>query len=121
MLMKEAMTPIPLKDSYVRSVYAARAGEAPNMLPGFMIFNTCEKVISDLKDIQADEKNLNDCAKEPHEITHNPDMCRYYIISRVFKAEKPVDGEPEDEYFDRREDYESYMTGGEPTASYIAS
>lgn len=121
MLMKEAMTPIPLKDSYVRSVYAARAGEAPNMLPGFMIFNTCEKVISDLKDIQADEKNLNDCAKEPHEITHNPDMCRYYIISRVLKAEKPVDGEPEDEYLDRREDYESYMTGGEPTASYIAS
>ena len=121
MLMKEAMTPIPLKDSYVKSVYAARAGEAPNMLPGFMIFNTCEKVISDLKDIQADEKNLNDCAKEPHEITHNPDMCRYYIISRVLKAEKPVSDEDEDEYFDRREDYESYMTGGEPTASYIAS
>ena len=74
-----------------------------------------------MKDIQADEKNLNDCAKEPHEITHNPDMCRYYIISRVLKAEKPVDEEPEDDYYSRREDYESYMTGGEPTASYIAS
>ena len=121
MLMKEAMTPIPLKDNYVRSVYQARVGEAPQMLPGFMIFNTCEKVISDIKDIQSDEKNLNDCAKEPHEITHNPDMCRYYIISRVLKAEKVVNEEPEDDYFEKKEDYESFMTGGEPTASYLAS
>ena len=121
MLMKEAMTPIELKDNYVRSVYSARAGEAPNMLPGFMIFNTCEKVISDIKDIQSDDNNVNDCAKEPHEITHNPDMCRYYIISRVLKAEKPVENDEEDDDTDRREDYESFMTGGEPTASYLAS
>jgi phage terminase large subunit len=120
MLMKEAMAPIALKDKYVKSVYDARKGQAPGMLPGFMIFDTCEKVISDIRDIQADEKNVNDCAKDPHEITHNPDMCRYYIISRVLHAEKPVEVE-EDYEEDRREDYESYMTGGEPTASYIAS
>ena len=121
MLMKEAMAPIALKDKYVRQVYTARLGSAPEMLPGFMIFDTCEKVISDLRDIQADEKNVNDCAKDPHEITHNPDMCRYYIISRVLKAEKPEEDYEEDDDDNRLEDYESYMTGGEPTASYMAS
>jgi len=121
MLMKEAMSLIPLKDKYVKKVYEAREKESPEMLPGFMVFNTCEKVIADIRDIQADEKNVNDCAKDPHEITHNPDMCRYYIISRVLHAEKPVEVEEEDWELDKREDYESFMTGGEPTASYLAS
>ena len=121
MLMKEAMAPVTLNDKYVKEVYEAREGKAPSMLPGFMVFNTCEKVISDIRDIQADEKNVNDCSKDPHEITHNTDMCRYYIISRVLHAEKPVEIEEDDWETDTREDYESFMTGGEPTASYLAS
>ena len=122
MLMKEAMAPIALKDKYVRQVYTARLGSAPEMLPGFMIFDTCEKVISDLRDIQADEKNVNDCAKDPHEVTHNPDMVRYFVISRVTSAEKPavVEEDPFAELdTEPQMDYVSYMTGGEITASYI--
>lgn len=30
--------------------------------------------------IQIDEKNADDCAKEPHELTHAPDALRYFAI-----------------------------------------
>lgn len=42
----------------------------PDGRPGLVFFNTIKETTSDLEDIQADEKNPSDCAKEPHEITH---------------------------------------------------
>ena len=85
-----------------------------------MFFDTVAQAFSDLKDIQADEKNPNDCAKTPHEITHTVDGIRYFCVSRVLAAEAIADRMMQDEEDeDTLTDYESYMTGGEITAGYL--
>jgi phage terminase large subunit len=122
MLMKEAMASIPLRDPKVKAMFEARGETAPKELPGLMIFDSCEKVITDIRDIQADEKNPNDCAKDPHEVTHNVDMVRYFIISRVSSAERPVEvqEDPFAEFEPKKEQgYEEYMTGGEISEDYM--
>ena len=120
MLLKEAMGDIPLKDAYVRKIMTDRLGSAPTSLPGMMVFDTCEKVIEDLRDIQADDDNPNDCSKDPHEITHTVDMCRYYIISRVSAAELEEQERQREEFEeDPAVDYNDFMTGGEITESYM--
>lgn len=46
-------------------------------------FNTCKNILRTLPVIQRDEKNPNDCAKEPHELTHGPDAIRGFCIERT--------------------------------------
>jgi phage terminase large subunit len=96
----------------------------PDGLPMLMFFNNCVETTEDLKAIQTSDKNPNDCAKEPHEVTHAPDMVRYYCVSRTLKtgpqgalntAQRryaPDDDEDTD-------DYNNHMTGGGASASYI--
>jgi hypothetical protein len=36
-----------------------------------------------------DEKNPNDCKKEPHDLTHAPDAMRYFAIYYHEKSEGP--------------------------------
>ncbi len=79
--------------------------------PELLISGNCQRLISDLTAIQADETNPNDCAREPHEVTHTVDALRYYCVSRVAPAEAP--GEAEEEYF------EDPIFGGEPEESYL--
>lgn len=50
-------------------------------------FSTCRHILRTLPAIQRDEKNPNDCAKEPHELTHGPDAIRGFCIERT-KATK---------------------------------
>ena len=38
--------------------------------PGLLVFDTCKQFIDDIQAIQASEKDPNDCATEPHDITH---------------------------------------------------
>lgn len=85
--------------------------------PMLYIFDTCPGLISDLRDIQSDEKNPNDCAKDPHDITHSVDALRYYCISRTLptEIEEPVEVYEEDGV----EDYDHVMCGGEVTESYL--
>ncbi len=83
--------------------------------PGLLIFDRCGHLIEDLRDIQADGKNPDDCAREPHEVTHSVDALRYFCVSR--KA-LPCPEEPERQDEDG-EDYEAYMTGGEPGETYL--
>ena len=47
------------------------------------IFNTCRNLLRTLPAIQRDEKNPNDCAKQPHELTHAPDAIRGFCIERT--------------------------------------
>ena len=72
------------------------------------------------QDIQADEKNPNDCAKDPHEVTHTVDGVRYYCVSRVLPAQPQREQarvwEDEDE---EQESYDEFMCGGEITAGYL--
>jgi phage terminase large subunit len=95
-----------------------KLADMPDGKPGLLIFDTCKELIENLKSIQADEKNPNDCAKEPHEITHNCDALRYYCISRTLPAELQ-NGIVQDDEDEDVEDYDSHMTGGAATASYI--
>lgn len=92
--------------------------EAPDGKPGLIFFRNCTGIIEDIQAIQADEKNPNDCAKEPHDITHSNDAIRYFCVSRSLpgEPEKAAAEEPDDE---PEEDYENTMTGGAATAGYI--
>ena len=38
--------------------------------PGLVVFDTCKTLIKNIQEIQAGDTNPNDCAKEPHKITH---------------------------------------------------
>ena len=52
--------------------------------PKLRIEKSCYALIKSLKMIQHDEKKVNDCAKEPHDITHAADACRYLCTSYTF-------------------------------------
>lgn len=87
--------------------------------PGLIVFNTCKELIGDIQDIQADENNPNDCAKEPHDLTHTVDGLRYYCVSRTIKAEPFQHSQYAEEEDEGREDYADFMCGGEANASYL--
>ena len=100
----------------IKEMLAKRADGKPSL----MFFRTCKQTIDDLKDIQADDNNPNDCAKDPHDVTHRVDCVRYYCISRTVPAEQASANTVElydDE--DAGEDYDEFMTGGAATASYM--
>ena len=91
--------------------------DSPDGKPGLIFFRNCTGIIEDIQAIQADEKNPNDCAKEPHDITHSNDAIRYFCVSRSLPGEMEKTVEvPDDE---PEEDYENTMTGGAATAGYI--
>lgn len=46
------------------------------------ITSNCTNLIRCLPLIQYDDKDPNDCATEPHEVTHAPDALRYFIAGR---------------------------------------
>ena len=59
------------------------------------IFKNCVNLIRTLPQLQHDEKDPNDVANEPHEITHAPDGLRYFCSMRIVPPkpmEKKLDG-----------------------------
>ena len=63
------------------------------------IFSNCTNLIRCLPLLQCDEKNPNDVATEPHELTHAPDALRYFCIMRqcpTIEVKKK-----RDDFFDR--------------------
>ena len=48
----------------------------------FQIFSNCHNLIRTLSSVKSDEKDPNDVATEPHELTHAPDAIRYYFAGR---------------------------------------
>ena len=56
------------------------------------IFSNCLNLIKNLPQLQHDEKNPNDCATEPHSITHITDALRYFCVSQTqpTKIEKSI-------------------------------
>lgn len=95
--------------------------DMPDGKPQLMFFENCIHIIEDLPAIQADEKNPNDCAKQPHDITHTVDALRYFCISRTMPAftEEVRSRYVEDDDGETVEEYDSYLTGGEVTQSYL--
>ena len=95
--------------------------DMPDGRPQILFFKGCKHLIEDIQAIQADDDNPNDCAKEPHDVTHTIDGIRYFCISRTMPA--IMEAERGLAYFGEsgsEEGYESYMTGGEINGEYIA-
>lgn len=117
MQIKEMLAPSPTYDG------KGKLKPKDEWQPQLLIFNNCKHIIEDLAAIQADEKKPNDCAKDPHDITHSVDGLRYFCVSRTMPAvqERELSRTARfDDEDDAEEDYENFMTGGEPTAEYIA-
>ncbi len=51
------------------------------------IFENCVNLIRTLPALRYDGKNPNDCAREPHELTHAPDAIRYFVAGRPIPAD----------------------------------
>ena len=47
-----------------------------------VIFKSCVNLIRTLPQLQRDDKDPNDVATDPHELTHGPDAIRYFIAGR---------------------------------------
>lgn len=62
------------------------------------IFNTCYNLIENLPLIQHDDKNPDDCAAEPHEITHVCDALRYFCQHVPVSAKVPDLRSPEERF-----------------------
>lgn len=89
--------------------------------PKLIVFNTCREYIDDVQAIQASDKDPNDCATEPHEITHLNDAVRYFCISRATAAEREDITISDDLLEEAEEEYEDYMTGGDISTAYITA
>lgn len=98
----------------MKEMFALKADGKPSLL----VFRDCKETIDDIKDIQSDDKNPNDCAKDPHDVTHRVDAVRYYCINRVMAAELARQVEETDD--DEIEcGYDDYMTGGAASTTYM--
>ena len=92
----------------------------PDGEPGLTLFPCCRRLAEDLSAIQADADDPNDCAKQPHNLTHSVDALRYFCVSRV--TSRPMDPLPEpDEGPDTagEEDYGEFMCGGSALPGYF--
>lgn len=53
------------------------------------IMKNCKELIRNIPLLQYDVKNINDAAKQPHDITHNTDALRYFCVSRNLTPKEP--------------------------------
>lgn len=84
--VKEGLKLVDTKDE--------QTGE-PKKESQLIFFSNCVNAIKHLQAIQRDEKEPNDCATDPHDITHSCDSIRYFCVSR-FKGYKPLEKEKEE-------------------------
>lgn len=75
------------------------------------IFSNCTNLIRCLPQLQHDEKNPNDVAIEPHEITHITDALRYFCVSRTSPSKEIIDKQKT--FYDMFEEQETNKDYGE--------
>lgn len=68
----------------VKEWLTVKKDQQGNVRPKLVIFDTCKNLIRTLPLLQHDERNPNDVAKEPHELTHAPDALRYFCTSWTY-------------------------------------
>ena len=78
----------------------------------------CTTIINHLPQLQHDERNPEDAAGQPHEITHAPESIRYGIMSRPQFAVIPKE-KPRDDLNARRVEVDNFRP--EVTESYVDS
>ena len=79
--------------------------------PRLFIFENCKELIRCIPLLQHDDKNPNDVATEPHDITHAPDALRYLLDGRPSPAEIPMPKD-EDEPLDLEDQIENVFNYG---------
>jgi len=119
LVMRSLLEPIPLTDEYVIKKLGGKS-HAPKELPALMFFDNVGQVLEDIQAIQHDEINPNDCAKDPHDLTHTIDALRYFCISRQIITERPVEEKIKDPFFEEeKEEFDNYIAGGDPSEQYM--
>jgi phage terminase large subunit len=68
----------------VQGWYALREWLSPDDRgePRLRIFKNCRNLIRCLPQLCHDDKNPEDVAADPHELTHGPDALRYFVAGR---------------------------------------
>ena len=56
--------------------------EKGDTVSSLVFFDNCKNLIRSIPQLQYDDKNPCDAAKDPHEITHGPDAIRYFVAGR---------------------------------------
>jgi len=56
-------------------------------VPRLRVFSNCVNLIRTIPALQMDDRDPNDVATEPHEVTHAPDAIRYFVAGRPMAAE----------------------------------
>ena len=92
----------------VRNVRNKHTGKYENV-SDLVIFSSVLKLIEYLPQIQHDEKDVNDCATQPHEFTHICDALRYFCITRV---------SPSQEVKNHDDDFDNFFIDTEQTYDY---
>lgn len=91
--------------------------EQGEMTASLVIFDCCKNLIRTLPQIQCDGKDSNDCASEPHELTHAPDAIRYFAAGRPRPAGAAIKaGRFEDSFNIQKE--KNLLGKGEKTIVY---
>lgn len=121
--MENGVGLIPASNSRVQGWMALKEAlkpqKSPKDRPGLLICEACRGLFDDLTSIQHDEKKPEDCAVEPHDITHAPDALRYYAVTRLMGAERPAAPELPEPGQDHLTDYDEEMTGGDMDEGYL--
>lgn len=114
---------IPASNSRVQGWMALKEAlkpmKGPKDRPGLLICEACRGLLGDLTSIQHDERKPEDCAVEPHDITHAPDALRYFAVTRLRGADRPAAPEPAEPGREKLTDYDQEMTGGEIDEGYL--
>ena len=63
--------------------------DGESMTARLKVFSTCRNLIRCLSTIKSDERDCNDVATEPHELTHLPDALRYWAVQHTLIAKEP--------------------------------
>lgn len=87
--------------------------------PGLLLCESCRELYDHLTTIQHDGKKPEDCAVEPHDLTHDTDALRYFAVTRLLGAERPELPEPPEPGQERLADYDAEMTGGDMDEGYL--
>lgn len=74
------------------------------------IFRNCNNLIKNLPQVQTDEKNPNDVATEPHDLTHICDALRYFCVNFT----RPTEVQKEKTEYEEQEEknYRNYIDYG---------
>ncbi len=77
-----------------------------------VIFENCRNLIRTLPALLVDDKNPNDAAREPHEVTHAPDALRAFCVTRTLIGKRPEPPKDWDEPGSYEEQVEMFITYG---------